>query len=288
MSHQKELSQLLCDLELKNSKIDIVLLFETHLTRFTSNLVNIPGYILVNNNRNTKKGGGTAVLVKEGIPFITRSDITQFYEQELESTYIEITAKNGKHFIIGSLYQAPNTNPSRLIDHISEINSKRKSESGMKELILGMDHNMDLLKSELHTQTRKFLETLHDENLLPAIMRPSRITQTSATLIDNVFLSEILYRQFDSALLIRDISDHLPLLVLIKQTKLKDKTPIEFKSRKLNNAKITRIKNILFNTDWNACLNSTNCNTNFNTFVDYLNSAMETVAPLVVVKITGK
>ena len=175
-----------------------------------------------------------------------------------------------------------------MIDHISEINSKRKSEPGMKELILGMDHNMDLLKSELHIQTRKFLETLHDENLLPAITRPSRITQTSATLIDNVFLSEILYRQFDSALLIRDISDHLPLLVLIKQTKLKDKTPIEFKSRKLNNAKITRIKNILFNIDWSACLNSTNCNTNFNTFCDYLNSAMETVAPLVVVKITGK
>ena len=151
-----------------------------------------------------------------------------------------------------------------------------------------MDHNMDLLKSEAHTQTSKFLETLHDENLFPAITRPSRITQTSATLIDNVFLSEILYRQFVSTLLIRDISDHLPLLVLIKQTKLMDKTPIEFKSRKLNKDKITRIKNILFNTDWNVRLSNTDCNTNFNTFCDHLNSVMETVAPLVVVKITGK
>ena len=288
LSHQKELSQLLQDLEIKNSKIDFVLLCETHLTRFTSNLVNIPGYILINNNRHTKKGGGTAVLVKEGIPFTTRSDIAQFYEQELESSYIEITVKNGKHFIIGSLYRAPNTNPSRLIEHISEVNSKRKSESGTKELILGMDHNMDLLKSEAHTQTSKFLETLHDENLFPAITRPSRITQTSATLIDNVFLSEILYRQFDSALLIRDISDHLPLLVLIKQTKLMDKTPIEFKSRKLNKDKITRIKNILFNTDWNVHLSNMDCNTNFNIFCDHLNAVMETVAPLVVVKITGK
>ena len=113
---------------------------------------------------------------------------------------------------------------------MSTDNSKRKTELGMKELILGMDHNMDLLKSEAHTPTREFLETLHDENLFLAITRPSRITQTSATLIDNVFLSEILYRQFDSALLIRDISDHLPSLVLIKQTKLMDKTPIEFKS----------------------------------------------------------
>ena len=82
----------------------------------------------------------------------------------------------------------------------------------MKELILGMYHNMDLLKSEAHSPTKNFLETLHDENLFPAIKRPSRITQTSATLIDNVFLSEILYRQIDSTLLLRDISDHLPSL----------------------------------------------------------------------------
>ena len=54
-SHQKELSQLIHDLELKNSKIDIALLCETHLTRFTSNLVNIPGYILINNNRPRKE-----------------------------------------------------------------------------------------------------------------------------------------------------------------------------------------------------------------------------------------
>ena len=165
LNHQKELSQLLQDLENKNSKIDIVLLCETHLTRFTSNLVNLPGYVLVNNNRHTKKDGGTAVLVKEGIPFSTRTDIAPFHEQELESTYIEITAKNGKHFIISSLYRAPNTDPRTLIEHIFEINSKRKTESGKKELILGMDHNMDLLKSEDHAPTIKFLETLHDENL---------------------------------------------------------------------------------------------------------------------------
>ena len=158
----------------------------------------------------------------------------------------------------------------------------------MKELILGMDHNMDLLKSKAHPPTRKFLEILHDENLFPAITRPSRITQTSMTLIDNVFLSEILYRQFDSALLIRDISDHLPSLVLIKQTKLMDKIPIEFKSQKLNKDKITRIKNRLFNTDWNVLLCNMDCNTNFNAFCDHLSSVTEEVAPLVAVKITGK
>ena len=67
-----------------------------------------------------------------------------------------------------------------------------------------------------------------------------------------------------------------------------DKTPIEFKSQKLNKDKITRIKNKMFNTDWNVLLSNTDCNTNFNIFCDHLNSVMETVAPLVAVKIAGK
>ena len=67
-----------------------------------------------------------------------------------------------------------------------------------------------------------------------------------------------------------------------------DKMPIEFKSQKLNTDKITRIKNRLFNTDWNVLLCNMDCNSNFNAFCDHLNSVMEEVAPLVMVKITGK
>ena len=66
-----------------------------------------------------------------------------------------------------------------------------------------------------------------------------------------------------------------------------DKTPIEFKSRKLIEDKIARIKSKLLNTDWNVLL-STDCNTNFNAFCDHLNSVMEAVAPLVTVRISGK
>ena len=52
--------------------------------------------------------------------------------------------------------------------------------------------------------------------LLPTITRLSRITQMSATLIDNIFISSNLYKNFDSALLLEDISDHLPVMALLK------------------------------------------------------------------------
>ena len=59
-----------------------------------------------------------------------------------------------------------------------------------KDIILGMDHNLDLLKSNVHTETQTFLDVNFDNHLFPCITRPTRITKTSATLIDNTFISE--------------------------------------------------------------------------------------------------
>ena len=52
-------------------------------------------------------------------------------------------------------------------------------------------------------------------------------------LIDNIFVSKRLHRYFEPAVLLSDISDHLPILTLLKQTKLLDKKPLEFKGRNL-------------------------------------------------------
>ena len=105
-------------------------------------------------------------------------------------------------------------------------------------MILGMDHNLDLLKSENHKGTHEFLDLMLQHQLYPSVTRPSRVTQMTATLIDNIFISEKFHRSFNSAVLLRDISDHLPLLCLAKQTKLLDKSPLEFESRSLNDNKL--------------------------------------------------
>ena len=55
ISHQVELKQLLCDLERKNSRVDIMLLCETFLTEYNIKLVKIPGYTLISNHRKIQK-----------------------------------------------------------------------------------------------------------------------------------------------------------------------------------------------------------------------------------------
>ena len=156
------------------------------------------------------------------------------------------------------------------------------------EIIIGMDHNLDLLKSDLHKGTHVFLELMLQNQLYPSITRPSRITNTSATLIDNIFISEKFHHSFDSAVLISDISDHLPLLCLVKQTKILDKSQLEFQSRVLTDDKLHAIKNKLYRVDWIRQLNSNGCNNNFNIYSNILNEAMDEVAPLKTVWISAK
>ena len=247
--HLGEVKDILFNLEKRNSPVDILLLCETFLTKRTQKLINIPGYTLLANNREKSKGGGTAILIKKNISYTRRSDLEEFHEGHLETTYIKIQTKNQKKIVIGSLYQPPNTSADHLPNHLSEMIPTVKSEKKDKQLILGMDHNLNLLKSNSHTSTQKFLDIIISNGLVPTTTWPTRITQQTATLIDNIFISEVLQQNFDSAILIHDISDHLPLLALMKQTKITDKSPIEFNIRLLNSSRISDINQKLRDID---------------------------------------
>ena len=95
-----------------------------------------------------------------------------------------------------------------------------------KYVIIGLDHNLDLLKSGLHKNTQDFLERNLVNKMLPCITKPTRVTHSSASLIDNIFSSELLYQYSSKYIVIDDISDHLPCLCMFENmfpTPLPDK-----------------------------------------------------------------
>ena len=96
LSNATELKMLLTKLEQKNSPVDVILLCETFLTKKTEKLVKIPHYQLYSTCRSNHKGGGTAILVRDGIIHKQRKDLNIMVEKEIEATYVEMTAKCGK------------------------------------------------------------------------------------------------------------------------------------------------------------------------------------------------
>ena len=85
----------------------------------------------------------------------------------------------------------------------------------VSEVILGMDHNLDFLKSHLHENTQSFINYNLKNDLFPVIAHPTHITHSTATLIDNIFLESRLTGQMTSKILIDDISDHIPCVTII-------------------------------------------------------------------------
>ena len=223
LSHQCELKRLLQTLESKNSRVDALLLCKTFLTKLTDKLVNVPGYTLINNNRSHSNGGGVAILLRNDIPHKERPDLGVLIEKEVESVYIEITAKNGSQILLGSLYHSPNTDRKAFIDHLGEMISKTKA----KNTNMGMDYNLDLLKCNSHRPTENFLDMMINSKQWPTITRPTRITQRSVTLIDNIFISSKLHQNFNCMVILDDISNQLPTLVLLKQTKIRNRYVIK-------------------------------------------------------------
>ena len=80
-----------------------------------------------------------------------------------------------------------------------------------------MDQNLDLLKNHIYSQAQTFLENTLDANLILTVTRPTRITKHSATVIDNIYISNQLNHKFDLCILLSYISDHMQSLTKVKE-----------------------------------------------------------------------
>ena len=195
---------------------DIVILSETWLQEGEEIYVDIKGYNYEGISREHKMGGGVGILVKDRLIYKTRPDLNKNCQHNsYEHFFIELKGSS-YNVIIGSLYRPPNTDIDKFLAEYNDTLERISSEKN-KEVILGMDHNLDLLKQTSHKKTQTFVENTLDHALLPVIMKPTRISRTSATLIDNVIISDKLQSNYTSSILLSNLSNHLPCYVEINE-----------------------------------------------------------------------
>ena len=88
--------------------------------------------------------------------------------------------------------------------------------SEKKRAFIGGDYNINLLKFDSHHQTNDFVNCLFSHSFMPVIIinRPTRITESSATLIDNIITNCHLSNMI-SCIPYAHVSDHLPVILTI-------------------------------------------------------------------------
>ena len=143
---QGELSNFLFNC-MGEKKIDVLILSESWITKSSENRVKIPGYVFVRNHTQGEKGGRVGFLISEEIKYILREDLICSLEH-FENCTIEIISPK-RNILIGSVYQPPNTNEKRFVENFNYYVSKINGDESCtkKDTILGLDHNLDLLKA---------------------------------------------------------------------------------------------------------------------------------------------
>ena len=195
---------------------DVVGLAETWLDEESEKNVSLEGYGMVCASRRGR-GGGVALLVRDGLTYRERPDLGTFDEGKFESVFIEVIRGRGRrNDVIGVVYRPPggeiagfNAEMARVLDRLEGVNG----------YVMG-DFNVDLIKSGTHGPTSDFLGGFTSRSFFPLISLPTRMTDENndrpgtATLIDNIWTNN-LAEGMSSGLVTVRISDHLPVFAFV-------------------------------------------------------------------------
>ena len=284
LSKQSKLNELIHKVE-KSLDLHALVLCETWLTAETKNLIKVSNYVYSGIERKGKKGGGVGFLIKNNLITRERRDL-KIEADHMEHYIIEIKCRR-KNILLVSIYRPPNTSISNFINEYDSLLNKL-NRAKEYDVIVGIDHNLDFLKSNHHRQTQNFIEVNLDQNYLPCITKPTTITKSSATLIDNIFISQNLQGRQDSKILIDDLSDHLPSLLTLSGHFLEHKNTPTILTRKLDDETYDKINSSLNSHDWKVKLTNKNVDECFDEWHSTLQSTINKFAPECEIKLTKK
>ena len=91
--------------------------------------------------------------------------------------------------LCGSVYRHPHYNFDEFFKYLESCLSTIAKEN--KEVYICGDFNLDLLKIDTDHFTQHFFNLLCSYGLLPHFLQPTRVTESSATIIDNIFSNNI-------------------------------------------------------------------------------------------------
>ena len=114
---------------------------------------------------------------------------------------------------------------------------------------------MDFLKVSNEAKIDQFLNTLHSFGFLPVITVPTRITEHSATLLDNFFIN-FTKNDYQTYAIYEDTSDHLPILLNINIHNFKkallstNRNDILTQNYVFSNSNYSSFQNAIANENW--------------------------------------
>ena len=264
---------------LLNKEFDVICFTESWLKEGNKDIYNFEGYNALHNLRTDgRRGGGISIYISSyfNVNIISECTIMETY---IETLFVEVSQSN-KNILIATVYKPNKSDDKLFIDKLlSLLNTCNKNK--YDEIILNGDFNFDLLKYEENGSTLNFINSLSSISLIPVITKPTRITDQTATLIDNIFISNPI--NFSSGIIISDISDHFPTFIHFEHFFIaKNSNPnVNIEFRPINDENTANFVQSISSYDLCNTCDSDDCSTSLNELTNIIDHEYKSCFPLI-------
>ena len=279
IAHINSRSLLSCFEEIKiilDNKIDILCISETWLEpNIPDRLVKIDGYTLFRNDGG--RGGGTCIYVKDCLKG-AKIKIDNPPCQDIQDVWVKIQLNHLPSIIVGAMYRHPHAT-SDSFDYIHEILQTLAIEN--KAIFLLGDLNDNFLDRQ--SKLQKIVSIL---NFSQMIEKPTRITNTSSTLID-VAITNSKEKVLTAEVQACHVSDHELISITVNMSKPKHKEETKTFRSKKDYSQETFCNILLDKIDrFNEILKTDDVNVQEDIFSTNFTSSLDSCAPIVTKTIT--
>ena len=211
---------------------------------------------------------GVALCMRNGIAYTNRNDL-EYFDCEMELIFIKIDSTvfgTKSNIIIGVIYRMPDSSVDVFNERMCDILNVVTKEKKICYLVDNL--NIDLLKHEEHRPTSDFVDILYANNMFPLIVKPARVTDKSATLIDHIMTNNSdIYSRHKQGILMSSISDHYALFHIARNAQFQPSiSKCKTLKRDMSHQNVQRFVNELKIVNWNQVLECDNAQLAYSPF----------------------
>ena len=185
-----------------DNNVDICGFTETFLNDMTNNdLLEVDDFYLHRKDRGTH-GGGIIVYVSKRYNVLRRLDLEM---SNIETLWLEINFTQSKSLLLCYVYRPPNSLVSCFDDYTRELDYA--STLCCSDSILIGDFNIDLKSKNFNNEKGKLNDIMQLYNYNQLIKKYTRVTETTKSLIDHIYVKNLNYVQ-ESVVSEISLSDH--------------------------------------------------------------------------------
>lgn len=263
------------------TKYNILGFTETRLEPQLAPLYHLPGYCMYTNCRNTH-GGGVALYISNSLNSSALKDFTVM-RAWIESIGVQAIFC-GKKSLLLCIYRPPSGNIHMFMNTLTDILSQADEQNFQAIYIFG-DVNIDLLKYS-DTCVTEFCNLLYSFSLFPMTTKPTRITDTTMSLIDQIWTTQV-ENNVGNYIVLTDISDHYPIFSHFKYNEIIH-LPTFITKRFINDDALLNFNHNLQQLSWSNVFECSCPNESFNILFSEFSNIFNQYFPLKKVKIDNR